>query len=546
MQDKQSCEKRFESMKQEASKFNTTWQDIQKYIAPTRGLFNQQPNEGIAIDHKLILDGTQVRDLRTLASGLTSGLTSPSRPWFKLGLQDKELMEYEPVSLWLAKVRELMMSFFSKSNIYGALYNIYEEIGSFCTGALSIVEDYKDVIRAINYTCGEYYLSLGADGRVNGFAREYWMTVSQLVEEFGIDNCSDYVRGMYTSKNVDQWVQVRHLIQLNNYYDKGEFGAFPFVSKYWEAGKNDNTFLKVAGFEEFPVLAVRWGVTSTSSIYGKGPGWDALGDVKMLQKLQRDKLIALDKIIDPPIQMDGTVIGEPNTLPGGITRFSGLTPNAGVRTAYNVQIDLNALQNSILETKNDIGKTFYRDLFLMISSLPANARTATEVAIRHEEKLLQLGPVLERLESELLDPLIDRTFNIMNRVGLIPPPPREIQGQKIDIQYISVLAQAQKMVGTSSIEESLAFVANVAGAKPNVIDVINYDEAVMEYCRLKGINPKITRTPEEVAKIRQAAFEAAQQAQQQANLSAAVQGAKALSQTQIGGNNALSLVGGGL
>lgn len=538
-------DKRFEAMKNEASSWLTAWKDIQTYLAPTRGQFSQNPNEGKTIDHKTILDGTQIRDLRTLASGMTSGLTSPSRPWFKLGLQDDDLMAYEPVSLWLGAVQERMMAVFAKSNIYGAFYNIYEEVAGFGTGALAIVEDYKDVVRGVNYTCGEYYLSIGPDGRANGFGREYWQTVGNIVDEFGEENCSDRVRAMYSRKELDQWVQLRHLIQVNREYREGELGEFPFSSCYWEYGANGNKALKSSGFEDFPIMGPRWSVTSTSSIYGKGPGFDALGDIRMLQKLQKDKMIGLDKLVNPPIQADGTIEGNINILPGGITRYSATTPNAGVKPVYQVNIDLASLQQAILETQGAIGRTFFRDLFLMLAQAGKANMTATEVVQRHEEKLLMLGPVLEKLENELLDPAIDRTFNIMSRLGLIPPAPRELQGQNLKIEYISMLAQAQKMVGTTAIEQALGFVGNIAGARPEVTDVIDFDEAALEYCRLLGINPKITRSKEEIAQIRKAMAQAQAQAQQQQNLAAAVQGAKTLSETNLEGKNALSVLTGG-
>lgn len=540
--DKKLYQKKFDDMKQEANTWTVSYRDISDYIAPHRGFFSAQPNQGKLPNFQKIIDGTPVRDLKTLASGLMSGLTSPSRPWFKLGLPDEGLVGYKPVASWLALVQERMMSVFAKSNIYSSLYSLYEELGSFSTGTMAVLEDWKDVIRARNFTAGEYYLTIGVDGRVNGFARDYWRTVNQLVAEFGLENCSSNVQNLYESNNKEQWIQCIHLIEENrDHYNKI---LKPWISIYWESNTNEDKFLKITGFDDFPILAPRWSVTTTMDIYGRGPGWDALGDVKMLQKLQKSKLLGVDKSIDPPIQVDGSVIGEPNTLPGGVSRFSATLPNAGIKTAYSINLDLNAVQAAILETQNSIGKFFYRDLFLMLSQIDRSNMTAFEVSRRFEEKLLMLGPILERLEDELLDPLIDRTFNIMNRVGLIPQAPEELQGMDLKVEYISTLAQAQKMVGTTSIEQVSAYVGNIAALDPTVLDVFNTQKAVSEYARLTGISPDIIRSDEEIAQLREQRAQAQQQSQLLPELATAAQGAKTLSETSLGNNSALDALMG--
>lgn len=541
-------EQRFNAMKQEAQSWTAAWKDLASYIRPTRGFFDELPNQGKTVDHKTIIDGSPARSSRILAAGMTSGLTSPSRPWFKLGFGDSAANEFTPGKLWLDMCQQRMMTIFSKSNIYGVLHALYEEIGPFGTGAAIILEDYNDVIRGRNFTIGEYYLGAGANGRVNSFARLYYMTVAQMVTEFGLDNCPDVVKSYYKDNKVDQWCKIYHLIEPNDdrIDGKKDFMNMPYRSVYWAEQSENDSFLKYSGFEDFPILAPRWDLTTTADIYGKSPGWEAIGDVKMLQKMQRDKLIALDKMVDPPLQADSSVEGEVNSLPGGVTRTSSMTPNGGVRPAYQVQPDLQSLEISIEKTQNAIGKTFYTDLFLMLAQSDRRQMTAREVVEKHEEKLLMLGPVLERLESELLDPLIDRTFNIMLRAGLVPPAPKELQGMDIKIDYISMLAQAQKMVGTTAIEQAVGFVGNLAGVFPSVLDNIDSDEVVNEYADMLGVPAKIIRSKEDVAAIREAKQKAQEEAAQAQNMGATVQGAKVLSDAKLGTNSALDAVLTGL
>ena len=548
--DRKEFERRVNAMKREAESWLPTWKDIKAYINPVRGFFDDQPNKGQAIDHKTMLDGYPRRCARTLGGGMTSGMTSPARPWFRLGVDDPDLMELDSVKLWLDIVQERMMNVFSRSNIYSVLTSIYEENGSFGTGAAIILEDFDTVIRGSNFTTGEYWLSTGPDGRTNGFARKYWMTVGQLVKEFGEENVSPTIKVAYkNTKDIDRWVAVIHLIEENDKRipDRADFKNMPYRSIQWEEGSPQDCFLRIGGYEDFPILAPRWQTTTTADAYGKGPGWDALGDARMLQKMVRKKLLGLDKSIDPPVQKDGMVSGEVNTLPGGVTTSSASVPNAGVRPVYQVQIDLNAIDASIDKTKEAIGSTFYTDLFLMLLQSERKQITAREVAERHEEKLLMLGPVLECLESELLDPLIDRTFAIMLRFGLIPEPPPELQGENLKVEYISILAQAQKMVGTSAIEQVCSFVVQLSAVDPGVLDKIDWDEAVETYAEMIGIPARILRSAEAVTAIREAKADAELRMKQAQSGMMAAEGAKILSQTKVGQddkgqNNALDAV----
>jgi len=540
-------EQRFKNLQTEAESWQSAWKDIKKYLAPTRGNFNEEPNKGKAIDHQTIIDGHASRALNILASGMTSGLTSPSRPWFKIGLADNDLSDFNTVKLWLNTVQERMMAVFSRSNIYGALHSIYYEIGAFGTASAILLEDFKDVIRCRSYTTGEYYLSIGPDGRVNGFARRYYMTVGQLVAEFGKSKLSLATQALYDGGNIEKWVKVFCLIEVNDtrIIDRADFKGMPYRSAYWEESAGPGVFLRVSGFNDFPILAPRWDVATTYDVYGRSPGWDGLGDIKMLQKMQRDKLIALDKVVDPPVQADSSVDGDPNTLPGGLSRSSATAPNAGVKAIYQINPDFNALENSIDKTRAAISQTFYSDLFMMIANADRANMTAREIVERHEEKLLMLGPVLERLESELLDPLIERTFNIMVRAGIIPQPPEELQGADLKVEYISMLAQAQKMVGTTAIEQTVVFAGNLMGAFPEVKDVLDADSAVREYSDLVGVSPKILRSREQVDKIREERAKAAEAQKNAEGTGLAIQGAKLLSETKIGQGSALdALVAG--
>ena len=535
-------ESRFAAMKQEAARWLVSWKELSEQQRPTRGFFEgKNPNDGSVVNHKKLIDSTPVRAVRTLAAGFTSGLSSPSRPWFKIGVQDPDMMDDAEVRQWLDVVQERMAAVFSGSNIYGVLHSVYEEIGVFGTSALLLVSDFKTVIRARLFTAGEYYLATDKDGRVNAFAREYWMTIGQMEDAFGLENLCASSQALYKEGKVDTWVKVYHLIEENEVADNEMMDNqnMAYASCYWETTIGEDKFLKVSGFHSMPILAPRWDTTTSAYVYGFGPGWDGLGDCKMLQKLQSEKLMALALMNKPPVQADATVQGVPNMMPGGVTRSSSIAPNAGVKATYQVQPDLQAIDATIAQTQRAIIATFYADLFAMLMQQDQRAMTAREVVERHSERLLLLGPVLERLESELLDPLIERTFEIMLEAGLIPPPPAILQDNELEITYISILAQAQRMVALTGIEQAVAFTAHAMAIDPAAADGTNMDEAVSAYNDLIGVPPRIARSKADIAKMRESRAQAQQAAAQQAQVAEAAKTAKTASETPLGQNSAL-------
>lgn len=537
---------RFDQLRQEFNKYVPTLKEIQTYIAPTCGFFEgEMPNDGRAIDHKKVLESTAERALGSLAAMMQSGLTSPSRPWFRLAIAGTNEDESDEARAWLDECVKLLLFAFAKSNVYGALFSMYEECAGFGTAAFMLLEDFHTILRARFFTIGEYYLGIGADGRVNTFARRYQLTVAQVVEEFGIDNVSQSVRDAFKRNDLSTWVCCRHMIEPNDERvpDKMGLKGMAYRSLYWEEGAADAKYLKIAGFEEFPIMAPRWKLRRSNDTNGRAPGWYVLGDTKMLQKQTKDKLIILAKIGDPPIQKDDSVTGNANMVPGGVTTSSAANgENSGVRAAYQVQANLEQIEFSIEKTKQAIKDGLYSNLILLMQDIDRGDKTAYEIAKRHEEKLLLLGPVLERLQSEALGPLIERAFNIMLRTGALPPPPPELDGVELRIEYVSLLAQAQQIVGTTAIEQVAGFFGSLAGAKPQVLDLFDEDEAGRSYAGMVGVPARIIRSREAVTALRQARDAAARKTEQAAAIEKSVAGAQVLADTKLGTNSALDAI----
>ena len=521
----------------ERSSWITHWREISDYQQPRAGRFVVTDRNRGDKRANHILDNTAVFGARTLAAGLMSGVTSPARPWFRLEIKDKELMESGPVKTWLHDTAALLRAIFASSNTYRSLHTIYEELGLFGTGASIVLPDFDNVLHHYPLTVGEYALAANSKGEVDTLCREFQLTVAQMVEQFGKDNCSQTVRDLFHRGNYDQWVDVVHMIEPRKQRDlrKRDGRNMRFASIYLEPGKdNSDKFLSESGFNRFPALAPRWVVTG-NDVYGTSPGMECLGDVKQLQHQQLRKGQAIDYQVNPPLQVP-TKYKEATKarLPGGVFYVDSLGQGQGVRSAFEVQLNLQHLMLDIQDVRERIRSAYYADLFLMLANDNRSGITATEVAERHEEKLLMLGPVLERLHNELLSPLIDVTFDYASRAGILPPPPEELQGMDLNVEFISVLAQAQRAVATQGMDRLLGTVSQMAAVKPEVLDKIDFDQVVDNYGEAYGVDPKVIVPDDQVAALRQQRAAAMQAQQAAATAPQVVESARTASEINTG------------
>lgn len=542
---KTHLERRRGALRQIEQRHEPGWRDLRDYMQPYRGRFSGELPDEREPDFSKIIDSTPLTAVRMLSAGMQSGLTSPSRQWFKLSLHDLDLTMEQDAQEWCDLVESLMLRVMAQSGFYRALHALYEEISIFGTGCMVIMPDFENVISVCTLSAGTYYLGRSAGPKIDSLYRDIYMTAGEMAAEFGERNCSDSVRSCLENDR-DRQFEVRHAIEP----DTLGVSRFPFMSVYWEPG--GDRLLRVGGYNTFPACAPRWSC-GASDIYGYGPASEALPDVKTLMSMKRDLMAGIKKQVNPPLVASSQVLeGGVKTMPNGITYVTG---GVGPQIAplYNVSINLSDLAQSVEQYKTDVRRAMYVDLFLMLSGRDTGQMTAREVSERHEEKMLALGPVLESLEWELLRPAIDRIFEIMLERGIVPEPPEEIQGDDVKIEFVSILAQAQKMTGTSAIEQTVAFAGQLAQADPSVLDALDGEQVVRTYRDMLGAPANILKTPEEVAQIRAAREaqqrQAAQAAmeQQAAQTAQSVAGSvKAVGETPIGNANALeALLGPG-
>lgn len=541
------------------------WRELAEYILPRRYKWLITPNQwnrGSPINQRII-DNTATMAARTLASGMMSGITSPSRPWFRLTVTDSDIAENSDVREWLDDCVGRMQEVMAGSNYYTAKAIQYFDLAVFGTAPMLIYEDIgkynSKVISCFNPCAGEYFCAAGANFTVDTLYRKFTMTINQVVQEFGLENCSPTVQTAFKQQGsgADREIVIAHAVEPNPEFiaaggpGNGAAGKnkvpnhFQFQEIFWEYGSSSESALRVQGFLDQPFSCPRWDTTGNDA-YGRSPGMDALGDTKQLQVEQKRKAQAIDKMVNPPMTASVAMKNEPASLnPGAVTYVGDLAGN-GFKPAFQIMPPIAELKIDIEVTQKRIKDTFFNDLFLMISNLDT-VRSATEIDARREEKLVLLGPVLERFNTEGLDPDIKRIFRIMMRNGLFKAPPPIMAGAALKAEYVSVLADQQRAATTTSIERLFAFVGSINAVKQDAIDKLDTDATIEIYGENLRVPAKILVSGQKLAAIRNTRAQQAQAAAAQQQTQAMVEGAQTLSQTDVGGGqNALQAVLHGL
>ncbi len=411
---------------------------------------------------------------------------------------------------------------------------------------MGVYDNFDNVIRCATLPIGSYMLANNGEGTVDTMYREYQLRANQVVGMFGKQNVSQSLRRVWEN-NSEAWVDICHAIEPNDDRDNASpiNSNMAFRSVYWEKGTTQDKFLRQSGFMEFPIMAPRWDVTG-EDVYGTdSPGIMSIGDVKALQTGEVKKAKGIGKQVDPPLQAPSSMRGQRISLiEGDVSYVDAVNPNSKIESIYSVQLDLSAMQQEILGIEQRVNQAYFVDLFLMFNTIGNRDRvTAEEIAKRHEEKLLMLGPMYERLEDELLSPMINRIFNMSARAGILPEAPPELAGQELNVEYISILAQAQKAVASSTIERTAQFVGTMAGADPRALDKIDIDQTIDRYADAIGTPHGIIRDDQSVAQLRanREQQERLQQAAQAAEAAVpATEAVKNLSQSETTGTNALA------
>lgn len=534
---------------QDRSTFKSVWRDLSEFILPRRSrFFTSDVNNGERRNLSII-DSSATLSCRTFQSGMMTGLTSPARPWFRLQMKDRSIRELPEVKAYLLEVEEIMRGAFLRSNLYNILPIVYGDFGSFATGCMFMEPDVENIFNFQSFLIGSYMIGCDKKGRVRTFSRDFQMTVRQIVEKFGVmdngeidwSNISSTVMNLWDNDQKEVMIDIVHVVEPNpNYKSNSIDSKFKkFSSVYYENGRgdknsNEDKLLSEKGYDYFPVMAPRWEVAGEDSWGTNSPGIMALGDIKQLQHSEKNIAVAIDQKVKPSM-VGPTSLKNVKTsmIPGHITYVDQKEGNTAIRRLFEIDFDIRELEVKQQQIRERISRCFFEDLFLMLAQSDRRQITAREIEERHEEKLLALGPALERVNQDLLDPLIENAFYELNNRGMLPPPPEVLQGEDFEVEYISIMAQAQKLSGLANIDRFVGFVGQMAAYNPGVLKKLNMDAVVDEYAEITGVPAKFVRTEEEVNAINQMEAEQAQAQQEIIQAQQAAQIGKDLGQTRV-------------
>lgn len=552
------------------------WMDLAENFAPMRGRFlipdGWDTNKGYRRNWAIV-DATPLISANTLAAGMVAGVTSKSRPWFQYSVEDERLLEQPGVKEWLDYATRRGRVILARSNFYNAAFENYRELGVW--GIMALGREWpwhEDTPMFAPFTIGEYYVGQDKHRRINSFFRDFMWTVEQIVEKFTTgpldkesswDNVSERVRALWFNEQYYSWLPVTHAVYENEERVKASSGGFKadasgmrFRSCFYERGgdpqkllqdsnwkdqwslKKDGPHpgvLRERGFRNFPVFVARWYVNS-EDVWPRGPGMDALGDARALQLQQKRKAQAIDKLVDPPMKAHPSLRNQRTSLlPGDVTFVAPEAGTVGFEPVYpNFKPEIQALLEDIKESQDRVKSIFYTDIFAMFINEEAGGQkmTAAEVSARQQEKLLMLGPVLEQLNYEFLNPLHEWLVEEMLHRGELPPLPKAMRGNRVHVTYTSILANAINAVTFSSIQQFTGYATQVAQASAEAqnnpaLDKVNFDGLLEEAAKATQIPPSGIRSDAEVEEIRK---ERQQQAQAQAAAEQRQQMAETLAQ----------------
>ena len=557
--DKKKYKSKVRQMEENRQNYLKRWKAIRDYQLPYIGCFDDTADttdyarrRDTNIYHSVAWQANQ-----SFAAGVMSGLTPPSRQWFRLIWSNDTMKNHPEAGELLDKRMNILQDVLLKSNFYNAIHSSYLEL-AFGQAPLAIFQDADTGVHFVPFTVGTYMMENGPDGIVDTFCTKYEMTARQLADKFGADRLPSSIRAELENGGVKTKHKLWWLVEPNRFHDRNKEVMdkyhMKYLSLYWlEEGEKD--FLDIGGFQEWPIPVARYLVTG-SETYGKGPGWFAEGDSKGLQKLEKDDIIAVELGIKPPMAASATTAKQGiNLTPGS---YTVVERNEPVTPLFNVNVNLQHLQEKILDLQDRIKRAYSADLFMMLERLEDKSMTAQEVLQRKQEQLQQLGPVVQRLQFEFLRKIIERVYNILDRAGILPQPEDAelalaLSQEEVTIEYISPLAQAQKMAGMTNIEQAIAFTGQLAQFDQSVLDKIDFAKTIDSYFDMVGAPASIKRTEEEYEAIQQQKAQAMAEAKQQEQMAQAVQmaapaaqAAKNITEAANDGNPALQEWLGGM
>jgi hypothetical protein len=517
------CEKVAKSLKAQRSDYEGDWHTIADYsgYGNVSGLmFNAQGQQRPRM--RQLMDSHPILSFRTIQAGMYSGLSSPNRPWLEFKFADEDLNDYQVARVWLDEFQRVIYAMFDASNFYQAARQNYGEMARFGPTAGLMTEHWREIAPTLPLGIGSFWFGLDDAFKVDTLLRACPLTVNQVVAKFvgrpggayDWSTVSTQVRNKYENSDYNHIVNVMQLIE------PGAGGRWE--STLWDCNDDrKDTVLEAKGFSERPFWGARWDARGIDP-YGRGLGHECMADMRELHMTAKRVRDLEDLLAKPPTAGPARDL---DMRPGAHTYVADMSQATPAQPVYKV--DPNAItvtEARIQRLKDQIDRLTFADLFMAITNMPGvQPRNVEELLKRDEEKLTQLGPVVEMVNDDMLPVAVERMIGIARRGGLLPEAPEELQGRELKVEFVSVLAMAQKMLGLSTTERVVGFVGSLGQLfGPQVLDKIDPDAIIDDYADRANLPAKAVRDQRTVEKMRASR----QQQERAAQMAALAQPAK--------------------
>jgi hypothetical protein len=512
--------------------FESMWQDIIDNYLPRRASIYWQDTQGTDKTRK-IYDSTPGSALMRLAAVLQSMLTNRELEWFQLETDDEELNEQQEVKEWLENDADILRKSLSNSNFYQQAHEMYIDLGGLGMGVMYI-EEYKNPSRDFYFSTRhlrEAYVSEGDQGETDSIDLLRSMTARQIFERWDKQTTTGAIPEKVVKamdKDPEQRFEILQSVFPNPDYN--EKIRNPLYYRYQCAwiDRDEKKEIDRGGYHEFPFIVVPW-AKATGEDYGRGPGWEALADVKTLYAMKKTLLRVAEKIADPPLQVPkkGFISPTIKLTPGGINFYDATTQGRiePIEIGANFPVTLEILQDQ---------REQIRDQFFVtqLQLIDVREMTAEEARLRTAENARIIGPTFGRLNDDYLDRLVDRCRGILARNGKLSEIPQVVleaekeKGTQLRVKFVSPLAKAQAASDVQAIQltAQTAFDWVEKSQDVSVMDNLDLDAGIKKIAELDGSPAEFMRNDDERDRIRAQRLKLAEM---QAKLALAEQAGKA-------------------
>ena len=477
-----------DALKTERINFEKMWQEVSELVLPRKADFTVHHSAGAGRGRKLF-ETTAVNAAEMLAAGVHGLMTNPSGKWFSLSVPEHK--NTSETAEWLVRAEQVLADEMARPGAGFAtnIHEVYLDLAVLGTAGLYVGwNEEQDGLLFQSRFLGELFLEENAVGQVDRIYRVFKMSLEKIIQTWGKTAVSEKLSTAFENDGqAEREYEVIHAVFPNEFYEKQSAFQKPVRSVY--ILKEEKQVLFSGGFEEMPLFITRWSKACTE-VYGRSPALSVLPDIKMLQEMMKETIIAAQLANRPPLLVrDDDQFSPAATVPGGIIRYTGEAPKTFVSGA-NSGIGLEIMN----EIRKRIKTAFYNDQLMSVENVQM---TATEVMQRTEEKMRLLGPVFGRLQTELLGPMMTRVFGLLVRHGKLILPP-ELSYEEIRVDYVSPLSLAQKHLQAKAVMQTLELAGGLLQFQPEAASVFDVPEAIRKIGEMYGLSGSFFRKKEKV------------------------------------------------